>query len=148
MPQHRERVAALVSGVVFGIGLLLSGMTQPSKVIGFLDVGGSWDPSLMFVMGGAIAIYMPLNHLIRRRTAPLFSSLFRAPTRDRVDASLVTGAVLFGVGWGLLGYCPGPALAAFGSLSSTAILFVVSMVAGFALKRVLDRRRSTTATDG
>ena len=130
-------LSALLIGLTFGIGLCLSGMTLPSKVIGFLDVGGAWDPSLAFVMGGAIAVGLVLFRLARPRLAPPSS---------RIDRDLVAGSVLFGVGWGLVGYCPGPALVALASLEPKALVFVAAMIAGTCLKRlVAGWRRRTTA---
>lgn len=123
-------------GLAFGLGLCLSGMTLPSKVIGFLDVGGAWDPSLAFVMGGAIGVGVLLFRLARPRLAPVSS---------RIDPALVGGSLLFGVGWGLVGYCPGPALVAIASLEPKALAFVAAMVAGTLLKRVADGLRDRLA---
>lgn len=135
----RARVlTALVSGVLFGVGLAVGGMTQPSKVVGFLDVAGSWDPSLAFVMAGAIAVFLPLFRIINRRGAPVFERSFSVPTRRDFDARLVTGTALFGIGWGLAGYCPGPAITSLGSLAPNALLFTSAMIVGFGLKRALD----------
>ena len=133
-------IAALFAGLLFGAGLLVGGMTQPSKVIGFLDFAGAWDPSLAFVMAGAIGVFLPLFRLIQRRSAPLFDAAFSLPTKTDLDSPLVLGAALFGAGWGLAGYCPGPALTALGSLTPPAFVFAGSMFAGFAMKRVWDRR--------
>lgn len=124
-------VLAGVAGVVFGGGLLLSGMTQPAKVVGFLDLGGSWDPSLAFVMAGAATIYALAFRRIRAcRREPWLDVAFHVPTRRDLDAPLVVGAALFGVGWGLGGLCPGPGIVAAASGSSSAIAFVIAMVAG------------------
>ncbi|NLH79227.1 MAG: YeeE/YedE family protein [Phyllobacteriaceae bacterium] len=120
-------VFALFVGLAFGLGLCLSGMTSPAKVQGFLDLGGAWDPSLAFVMGGAIAVGAVLFRLARRRLAPVST---------RIDRRLVAGSLLFGIGWGLVGYCPGPALAAIGSLDPKALAFVAAMIAGVGLHRV------------
>jgi uncharacterized membrane protein YedE/YeeE len=124
----RTVLSALLSGFVFGLGLVLSGMTQPSKVIGFLDVAGAWDPSLGFVMAGAIAVYSPLYFLHQRRdgAAPLLSLL----PPHRIDAPLIVGAAVFGVGWGLSGFCPGPAISALASATKGASVFVGSMLLG------------------
>ena len=103
---------AFAAGVVFGIGLILSGMTDPAKVIGFLDIAGNWDPSLAFVMAGAIAVGVFAFAFARKRSASLFGDAMRLPTRRDVDLRLVLGSVIFGIGWGLAGFCPGPALVA------------------------------------
>lgn len=105
-------ISALFCGVIFGIGLLVSGMANPAKVLNFLDLFGAWDPSLAFVMGGAIAVTLPGYFLIRRRSTPLFADILRWPERTDIDTPLLGGASLFGMGWGLGGFCPGPALAA------------------------------------
>jgi uncharacterized membrane protein YedE/YeeE len=138
----RCRVMSLVlaglAGALFGAGLLLSGMTRPERVIGFLDVTGAWNPSLAFVMGGALAVYAVATRLVRRRRGePWFDATFHLPTRRDVDARLLVGAAIFGVGWGIGGVCPGPGLVALGAGSADAIAFVVAMVAGLALQRRL-----------
>lgn len=129
-------IFALLVGLAFGLGLCLSGMTMPSKVLGFLDLGGAWDPSLAFVMGGAIAVGVVLFSLARHRLAPVST---------RIDRRLVGGSLLFGVGWGLVGYCPGPALAAIGSLDPKALAFVAAMIAGAGLHRLSGRIRDRLA---
>lgn len=126
-------LAAFFSSLLFGAGLIVSGMTTPSNVIGFLDVTGSWDPSLMFVMVGAIAVHSVLYRLIMQRNSPLLASEFRLPTKTHLDRRLVFGALVFGLGWGLGGFCPGPALVATTSLSSSVIVFVVFMIIGIYL---------------
>ena len=136
-----QAVYALLSGLVFGLGLVLSGMTQPSKVIAFLDVSGAWDPSLALVMLGAIAVYCPLYHLLYARSLPPTAAASISP-RAGIDKSLVAGAVLFGIGWGISGLCPGPALVSLGSGGSTALVFSVSMLAGMFLFRSYARLRS------
>ncbi len=132
-------VAAGVCGLIFGAGLIVGGMTQPSKVIGFLDIAGAWDPSLAFVMGGAIGVFLPLFRLIQKRRAPVYALRFTLPTRRDVDAPLLLGAALFGVGWGLVGYCPGPAFTTLAAPESS-LMVVLSVFAGFGLKRSWDRR--------
>lgn len=122
---------AFGAGVIFAIGLALSGMTTPANVIAFLDIFGSWDPTLAFVMGGAIAVHAPIYWLyIRGREAPTFARSFGLPTRRDIDRPLIVGAVLFGAGWGLAGFCPGPAVASLASGSSTVMWFVVAMLVG------------------
>jgi len=126
-------LTSFVSGVVFAVGLGIGGMTQPAKVIGFLDFAGNWDPSLAFVMIGAISIHAFLYRVIRKRPSPLFSPAFSLPTRTDIDLSLVGGAVIFGLGWGLAGFCPGPALTSIGSGNSSPVIFSVAMIAGMFL---------------
>ena len=127
-------VLAAASGALFGVGLLISGMTKPSKVVGFLDVLGAWDPSLAFVIGGAVAVYAVLFRLTRGRREPWFDVKFHLPTRSDIDLPLIAGAALFGVGWGLGGLCPGPGLVAAASGSLPAIAFVAAMLVGMLLQ--------------
>ena len=130
----KTNLVAFLSGVLFSIGLGISGMTQPQKVIGFLDVFGEWDLSLIFVMVGGIISYLILQFAIQRRfPTPVLASEFQIPTRKNIDRNLMLGALLFGVGWGLGGYCPGPALTSLGSGSMSAVLFVVAMGVGMFL---------------
>ena len=134
--------AALLSfaaGLVFGIGLLLSGMTDPGKVIGFLDVAGSWDPSLAFVMGGAILVGFFAFRLAGTRGRAFLGGALQLPQRRDIDNRLVAGSVLFGIGWGLAGFCPGPAVVSFGSGQDKAALFVAAMLAGMALYAAVER---------
>lgn len=121
---------SLVSGLIFGVGLVLSGMTQPSKVINFLNVAGEWDPSLAFVMVGAIAVHMLAYVWVKRLPNPLLSASWHLPTQTTVDAPLLVGAILFGAGWGLGGYCPGPAIVSLVSGAQSTVLFVVAMLTG------------------
>ena len=130
-------VAALVSGLLFGFGLALSGMTRTEKVRGFLDFFGRWDPSLMFVMGGAVMVHAIAYRVVARRRAPLFSEAFQVPTRRDVTARLVLGSALFGIGWALGGFCPGPGITSLITGSPAAAAFVVAMVAGVALTDAL-----------
>lgn len=123
-------LGAFISGILFGLGLAVSEMINPARVVGFLDVTGAWDATLLLVMGGALAVAMPLFALVLRRSAPLAAQTFRLPTKLGVDGALIGGAVLFGVGWGIAGLCPGPALAALVTASPTVVLFVISMLAG------------------
>ncbi len=134
-------VMATVAGVVFGIGLLVAGMTRPSKVIGFLDPLGHWDPSLAFTMGGAVLVYSIGFRAIRMlRGEPWFDLRFHLPTRRDLDPQLMTGAALFGIGWGLAGLCPGPGLVAAASGASGALLFVAAMIVGMFLHGRVVRR--------
>jgi uncharacterized membrane protein YedE/YeeE len=130
-------VSMLGAGLLFGVGLGLSGMTQPAKVIGFLDVFGRWDPSLMFVMGGALAVHFLYLRTTSGRTKPLLDTKFHLPTTTALDAKLFVGASIFGIGWGLGGFCPGPALVSAGSGGIAAIVCVAAMAAGMAIQHVL-----------
>ncbi len=130
-------VASFLSGLVFAIGLGLSGMTLPSKVIGFLDVTGHWDPSLGLVMGGALAVLFAVRRFTPAR--PVFTPSFAAFPPDRLDARLITGAALFGVGWGLSGFCPGPALVSLGTGTTAALIFVPAMILGMAAHTLYER---------
>jgi uncharacterized membrane protein YedE/YeeE len=130
---------AMLSGVLFGYGLVLAGMTNPQKIIGFLDIFGVWDPSLALVMGGALAVTATMFPLIIKRGRPLFDTGLHLPTGRDIDAPLVIGSALFGLGWGIAGYCPGPALASLGRPVADAAVFVVAMIAGMLAKRwILD----------
>jgi uncharacterized membrane protein YedE/YeeE len=123
-------VIALAAGLLFGLGLTLSEMVNPAKVLGFLDLFGDWDPSLAFVMAGAIPVAALGYRLARPRAAPLCAADFARPSRARIDRRLAAGAVLFGIGWGLVGYCPGPALASIGLGNAMTVLFVGAMLIG------------------
>ena len=134
-------VFALLAGAVFGIGLIVSGMANPQKVLGFLDLAGAWDPSLAFVMAGAIAVSLLPFTLARRRKTSLAGEPMRLPTSTLIDRRLVAGSLLFGAGWGVAGFCPGPALVALGMGETKAFVFVAAMLAGMGLYEVLERRR-------
>lgn len=125
-----QNSAALASGALFGLGLVLSGMTQPTKVIGFLDVFGRWDASLALVMAGAIAVHLPAYRWIKGRSSPLFAERFTLPTRRDLDAKLLAGAALFGLGWGLGGFCPGPGVVSLGKGELSVGVFVAAMLIG------------------
>src|SRR5215211_9174310 len=128
-----------VIGLIFGLGLLLSGMSNPAKVLNFLDFGGiaagTWDPSLAFVMAGAVAVTFAGFKLILKRSQPLFAPKFHLPTNAEIDRRIILGPAIFGVGWGLAGFCPGPALTALGFGTTAAVLFVAAMFAGMVLAR-------------
>ena len=127
------RVWVFLSGLLFGLGLTVSGMINPAKVIGFLDLAGDWDPSLALVMATALLVSLPGFRLILKREQPLFAAKFFLPEKSDIDSPLVGGAALFGIGWGLAGFCPGPALAAAASLNSSVLLFLAAMVGGMLL---------------
>jgi len=133
-------LASFLCGLIFGAGLLISGMTDPQKVLGFLDLFGAWDATLAFVMAGAVAVAASGFALARRRAAPAFSPRFVWPDRNDIDAPLVGGAILFGIGWGLAGFCPGPAFTALTTGGSTALIFVATMLVGMAGARWLANR--------
>ena len=130
-------IALFLAGLMFGLGLAVSGMINPAKVIGFLDLAGAWDPTLILVMGGGLALTLPAFHFILKKPTPLFGQKFHLPTLTQVDGKLLAGASLFGIGWGIAGFCPGPALAALVTLNSSVLLFVAAMLAGMALHRLL-----------
>jgi uncharacterized protein len=130
---------ALAAGLVFGLGLIISGMADPAKVLGFLDLAGAWDPSLALVMGGAIVVGLPAFALAKRRPRSLLGTPMQLPTATAIDRRLVLGSVAFGVGWGLAGFCPGPALVALGMLRWEALVFVLAMLAGMGLFEWIER---------
>ncbi|MGD8860204.1 MAG: YeeE/YedE family protein [Myxococcales bacterium] len=125
-----QSLTGAVSGIVFGLGLVLGGMTRPAKVLAFLDFAGDWDPSLAFVMGGAIAVYAPLYRYIIKNTTPMYTQSFMVVANKQLDKPLLIGAAVFGTGWGLAGYCPGPGIVSAGSGATAGLVFVLSMVAG------------------
>jgi len=127
-------------GIVFSLGLCLSGMTQPEKVTAFLDFTGNWDPSLLMVMLGAVTTYFTLSRFTLKRKAPMLAQKFALPTRVDIDGRLVAGAAMFGFGWGMVGFCPGPALASLVTLNSSVWIFVISMTAGMYIYGTLDTR--------
>ena len=128
-----RNISPFLGGVLLAVGLGVSGMTQPQKIIGFLNFLGDWDPTLLFVMCGAVITYALSFRLIRKRSSPFFTEKFYLPTRKDIDLKLIIGSMIFGVGWGLAGYCPGPGLTALASGTSEAIFFSLSMFAGMAL---------------
>ncbi|MEC8376695.1 MAG: YeeE/YedE family protein [Pseudomonadota bacterium] len=123
-------IASLLSGLLFGFGLIVSGMSNPARVLNFLDFSANWDATLAFVMGGAIAIAAPGIFWVRKRNKPLFADSFDIPTSKVIDSKLITGSAMFGIGWGISGFCPGPAVVAIASLQSDVLLFVGAMVMG------------------
>jgi uncharacterized protein len=137
---------ALVSGIVFGLGLIMSGMTNPAKVQGFLDLFGAWDPSLALVMAGAIAVSAPAFWIAKRRNESISGEAMMIPSNNTIDAKLIAGGVLFGAGWGIAGFCPGPALVSLSSGMSDAAIFVVAMLAGMiAFDFIKSRAQSSDA---
>lgn len=141
-------IAPLICGLIFGAGLLISGMVQPDKVLNFLDVFGAWDPSLAVVMVAALAVAVPGFMLAGRRSQPWLGPQYFWPGKVAIDPPLVAGAALFGIGWGLVGLCPGPALESLATLSPGVIVFVVAMAAGIVLHDTWQRSRLSTQRDG
>jgi uncharacterized protein len=135
-------ISAFLVGLIFGIGLLVSGMANPEKVLGFLDLAGAWDPSLALVMGGAVSVGFIAFTIAHKRAESLLGHPIRMPERRDIDKPLVLGGIGFGAGWGLAGFCPGPALVAFGAFETKALVFVAAMIAGMALYEMIERRRS------
>lgn len=131
--------AALLSGLIFGAGLAISGMTNTFRVQGFLDIAGAWDPTLAFVMGGGLLVTFIGYKLVLRQPAPLFEGSFSLPTRTDIDKPLWIGAALFGIGWGLVGYCPGPAVAGLGYGYTATLIFVPTMIIGLLLAKPLSK---------
>ena len=134
-------LAAFVAGLVFGVGLLVSAMANPAKVQAFLDLAGRWDPSLAFVMAGANAVALVAFAIAKKRTTSLLGTPMQLPTSRRIDVRLVAGSVAFGVGWGLAGFCPGPALVALGTGNAKAIIFVPAMIVGMLVFELVERAR-------
>jgi uncharacterized membrane protein YedE/YeeE len=132
---------SLVAGLLFGIGLIVSGMANPAKVLGFLDLAGAWDPSLALVMAGAIGVGLPAFAFAKSRPRSLLGAPIELPRERKVDRRLVGGSLLFGIGWGIAGFCPGPALVALGMRRGEALVFVLAMLAGMAVFEVLERAR-------
>src|SRR5713226_3823828 len=141
-------IASLVCGLVFGAGLLISGMVQPTKVLGFLDIFGAWDPSLAVVMAAALAVSVPGFMLASGRSQPLLDTQSFWPTKRDIDPPLVVGATIFGIGWGLVGLCPGPALESLATLSPGVFVFVVAMAAGILLHVLWQKSRSIVEAEG
>ncbi|MDX1636288.1 MAG: DUF6691 family protein [Marinobacter sp.] len=139
---NRHLLSALITGLVFGLGLLVSGLANPAKVLAFLDLAGAWDPSLALVMAAAVAVGLVGFRQARRRNQSLLGGPMRLPTANQLDRRLVLGALGFGVGWGLAGFCPGPALVALGAGELKALVFVAAMLAGMALFELLEKRRA------
>jgi hypothetical protein len=137
-------LVSLISGLLFGAGLLLSGMANPEKVLGFLDIAGLWDPSLAFVMGGAILVGLVAFGFAKKQTVSVLGFEMKLPKTTAIDKRLIIGSIGFGIGWGLAGFCPGPALVAVGAGETKAIVFVVAMVAGIAIFKTLESRQRSS----
>lgn len=133
---------ALITGLVFGIGLIVAGMTNPAKVLGFLDLAGRWDPSLALVMAGAILVALPAFRIAARRRQSLLGEPMHLPTATRIDRRLVLGSLAFGAGWGLAGFCPGPALASLATGAVQPLIFCAAMLAGMGIFELFERRSS------
>ena len=131
---------ALIAGILFGLGLTLSGMSDPAKVLGFLNIAGDWIPDLIFVMGGAVVVTLIFTPLVVKRARPLLADSFSLPTTQTLDKRLVSGAVLFGVGWGLSGYCPGPAVVSLLYGYESTIVFCLAMLAGMSIEGRVSKR--------
>ncbi len=144
----RSALVSFAAGALFALGLCISGMTQPGKVVGFLDIAGAWDASLAFVMMGAIGVHAVTRRLVLRRAKPLGDASFDEPTARVIDAPLVLGAAIFGVGWGLGGYCPGPAIVTLGSGSLNGIVFMAGMAGGIVLHRFVRTRAPLVVAKG
>ncbi len=136
----KKSFAAFVVGFIFAIGLGLSGMTRPDKIVGFLDIFDNWDPSLLFVMMGAVLVHFISYKLITKRKTPLLDTKWHLPTKKEITLSLIAGSFIFGVGWGLGGYCPGPAVASLASFDTRPVIFVASMLIGMFLFILLDKK--------
>ena len=138
---NKATISAFVSGLIFSFGLLLSGMANPEKVLGFLDLFGAWDPSLALVMGGAIAVGLPAFTLAKKRTHAVLGGPVQLPGKRELDKRLLLGSLVFGIGWGLAGFCPGPGIVATGALEVGGLVFVLAMVTGMFVFRLLESRK-------
>ena len=134
-------LTALLAGLIFGLGLIVSGMVNPTKVLGFLDITRAWDPSLAFVMAGAILIAAPAFSLAKQRTVSLMGAEMKLPVSGQIDRRLVLGSLLFGTGWGIAGFCPGPGLVALAMGEAKAVVFVIAMLAGMSVFELSEQRR-------
>ena len=133
-----NKIISLISGIIFGFGLTVSSMTNPAKVLGFLDIFGKWDPSLIFVMLGAIIVSAPFFFLFKSKTKPLFAQSFSIPEAKKIDTKLIVGSSLFGIGWGSVGLCPGPAISSLALLNNYSLTFIASMFLGFLLAKIFN----------
>ena len=142
----KHRVTEFFVGLLFGVGLILAGMTDPSKVLGFLDLAGTWDPSLAFVMGGGILVGLGAFAMAKKRTTTFFGGAMSLPTSAVIDKRLIGGGLLFGAGWGLAGFCPGPAIVSMGAGQPKAAVFVAAMLAGMAVFEIIERMQARKPT--
>ena len=142
-----NNIFALLSGLIFGIGLIVAGMANPAKVLGFLDLAGLWDPSLALVMGGAIAVGSVAFAIAKRKTKSFLGLPIQLPTISQIDRRLIVGSLLFGMGWGLAGICPGPGLVLLGSGEFQGLVFVIAMLAGMGVFEILERQSTPTKID-
>jgi uncharacterized membrane protein YedE/YeeE len=140
--RNASLVLAALTGALFGSGLVVSGMTRPSKVIGFLDVTHGWDPTVAFVVAGAVAVYAIAVRMVTRLPHPWLDTRFHLPTRNDIDAQLLIGSALFGIGWGLGGYCPGPVIVIVAAGNKTGLVFITTMIVGMVLQHLTSRRTS------
>ena len=138
-----SKIISLVSGIIFGVGLVISEMINPEKVLGFLDLFGNWDPSLAFVMIGALIVSSPLFHIIKNKEKPLFAEKFNYSNNKEVNNRLIVGSALFGAGWGLGGLCPGPAISSLALLNINSIIFVFAMFIGFYLVKFFNLSKTS-----
>ena len=141
-----KHLFSLLTGLVFGTGIAISGMMDPAKVLNFFDIAGTWDPSLMFVMGGALIVTFVGYRLVWRRSTPLFEQRFQVPTSTLIDTKLIGGSALFGIGWGIAGFCPGAAIPALGTGRWEVALFLIAVTAGFYVRRLLPAAPDKAAT--
>jgi hypothetical protein len=137
MKDIKTLIGPLFGGCIFACGLIISGMTDPQKVSGFLDLFGNWDPTLMFVMGGALVTHIITNRFIKKRQTPLFDIQFHLPTRKDIDPKLIIGAIFFGIGWGITGLCPGPAISSLATAKSYIFYFFVGLIPGMYLVKTI-----------
>ena len=140
-------LSALLSGLVFGLGLIVSGMANPAKVLGFLDLAGAWDPSLALVMAGAILVGFFAFSIAKKRKTSFIGAEMKLPTASAIDSRLLTGSALFGAGWGIAGFCPGPGLVALGMGEAKALVFVAAMLVGMVVFSWLEKRKSTATAN-
>ena len=144
----KYNIASLLAGLIFGLGLIVSGMANPEKVLGFLDIAGAWDPSLAFVMAGAIIVGVVAFAVARKRTLSFLGFNMTLPANNRIEKRLIIGSMMFGIGWGIAGFCPGPALVALGAGEAKGVVFVASMVAGMVIFELFERRKAAAANAG
>lgn len=140
-PSKITTLSALISGLIFGTGLIVSGMTNPAKIISFLDITGEWDPSLLLVMGSALAINVWVFRWIKTRKTSLLGNDIKFPLKQHIDISLIAGSITFGIGWGLSGYCPGPAIASIFTGSAKTIIFLIAMISGMLIANLYKRSK-------